>query len=119
VVGHAVSEQTPTPITDERAHSIYQQAQLYLEMRMPIEAAQIAAPLEHRDQVPESVLELLARAYFNSAQLSRAERVLRRLVEEFPSNGWAYRTLARTLARRQADVEAARYHRIADGFGIA
>ncbi len=103
---------------DETAHDLYLRAQSMLEMRMPIEAAQIAGPLEQHETLPDSCLELLARAYFNSAQLNRAERVLRRLIEQSPTNGWAYRTLARTLARRSADEEAARYHRIADGFGV-
>ena len=106
-------------MTDERAHVLYLEALFYMEQRNPIDAARIAGPLEHRESVPQSVLEMLARAYFNSAQLKNAERVLRRLIGEYPSNGWAYRTLARTLARRSADVEAARYHRIADGFGVA
>lgn len=112
-----MSEQSPT--ADQNVYEIYLQAQTLLELGLPVEAAQIAAPLEQHDRLPESFLELLARAYFNSAQLSRAERVLRRLIEQSPANGWAHRTLARTLARRSKDVEAARYHRIADGFGVA
>ncbi|MCD5312760.1 tetratricopeptide repeat protein [Kineosporia babensis] len=108
----------PEMTIDERSHDLYLRAQSMLEMSMPIEAAQIAAPLEKLPALPDSFLELLARAYFNSAQLNNAERVLRRLIEQSPSNGWAYRTLARTCARRKADIEAAQYHRIADGFGV-
>ncbi|GAB6898391.1 hypothetical protein [Kineosporia succinea] len=107
------------PIIDESAHDIYLHAQALLELGKPIDAARIAAPLEQRDELPESYLELLARAYFNTAQLNNAERVLRRLIDTSPTNGWAHRILARTLARRKQDVEAARYHRIADGFGVA
>ncbi|MBT0771488.1 tetratricopeptide repeat protein [Kineosporia sp. J2-2] len=114
-----MSEQNLIPDENAHDHDLYQRALSLLEMRLPIEAAQIAAPLEQRERVPESYLELLARAYFNSAQLGNAERVLRRLIEQSPANGWAHRVLARTLARRNADVEAARYHRIADGFGVA
>lgn len=107
-----------TPIYDESHHDVYLHAQALLELGRPIDAAQVAGPLEQLEVLPDSFLELLGRAYFNSAQLGRSERVLRRLIDQSPSNGWAYRTLARTLARRQADEEAARYHRIADGFGI-
>jgi Flp pilus assembly protein TadD len=117
-----VNEQSLTfersPI-DENAHDAYLQAQVLLEQRRPIEAAQIAAPLEQHDPIPDAFLELLARAYFGSAQLTKAERVLRRLIEQSPVNGWAHRTLARTLERRSEKDEAARYHRIADGFGVA
>ena len=117
VVVGAVSEQNRT--FDEHDHDLYNRALVLMELRRPIDAAQLAAPLEHRDGVPEPVLELLGRAYFNSAQLGNAERVLRRLIDRSPANGWAHRVLARTLARRSADAEAARYHRIADGFGVA
>lgn len=103
---------------DENAYDTYTRALSLMEMGLPVEAAQVAAPLERFETLPESFLELLARAYFNSAQLANAERVLRRLIGQCPSNGWAHRVLARTLARRSADVEAARYHRIADGFGV-
>jgi len=104
---------------DENDHDTYQQARALLMQRRPVEAAQIAAPLEQRDQLPEAFLEVLAQAYFASAQLGNAERVLRRLVAQAPANGWAHRALARTLERRSAGAEAARYHRLADGFGVA
>ncbi|GAA3601295.1 hypothetical protein GCM10022223_16240 [Kineosporia mesophila] len=106
-------------IIEGNSLDVYRRALTLMEQGRPIDAAQIAAPLEQRDDVPESVLELLARAYFNSAQLGGAERVLRRLIDQSPANGWAHRTLARTLARRRADSESARYHRMADGFGVA
>jgi len=104
---------------DENDHDAYQQARALLTERRPVEAAQIAAPLEQREQLPEAWLEVLAQAYFASAQLGNAERVLRRLVAQSPANGWAHRALARTLERRSAGAEATRYHRLADGFGVA
>jgi Flp pilus assembly protein TadD len=111
-----VNEQTRN---DQNDHDAYQQARAMLLERRPVEAAQIAAPLEQREDLPEAFLELLAQAYFASAQLGPAERVLRRLVAQSPANGWAYRALARTLERRSASAEATRYHRLADGFGVA
>jgi predicted Zn-dependent protease len=107
------------PEHDENSHDTYQQALALLDQRRPIEAAQLAAPLERLTPIPEAFLELLARAYFASAQLRNSERVLRRLIDQAPANGWAYRALARTLERRSAQDEAARYHRLADGFGVA
>lgn len=106
-------------MNEQNDHDTYQQARVLLLERRPIEAAAIAAPLEQREQLPEAFLELLAQAYFASAQLGNAERVLRRLVAQAPVNGWAHRALARTLERRSAGTEAARYHRLADGFGVA
>ncbi len=116
-----MNEQTPTrpvPSEDENTHDAYRQAVALMQERRPIEAAAIAAPLEQLDPIPEAFLEVLAQAYFASAQLGNAERVLRRLVDQAPANGWAHRALARTLERRSAGVEAARFHRLADGFGV-
>jgi hypothetical protein len=52
---------------------------------------------------------LLARAYFRSAQLGRAEGTLRRLVEETPDDGYVHLLLGRTL-QRQARHDDARHH---------
>jgi len=121
-----VNEQIHDPViqddetrNDQNDHDAYQQARALLLERRPVEAAAIAAPLEQREQIPEAFLELLAQAYFASAQLGNAERVLRRLVAQSPANGWAHRALARTLERRSAGAEATRYHRLAVGFGVA
>lgn len=114
-----VNAQIQAPPHDDRNdYDAYQQARALLSERRPVEAAQIAGPLEQREQLPEAFLELLAQAYFAAAQLGPAERVLRRLVEQAPANGWAHRALARTLERRSAGAEAVRYHRLADGFGV-
>lgn len=43
---------------------------------------------------------LLARAYFHSAQLGRAQEVLEPLVESGPTDVWTRFLLARTLERR-------------------
>jgi Flp pilus assembly protein TadD len=103
---------------DENLHDAYQQAAGLLEERRPIEASQIVRPIEEQENLPESFLELIARVYFASAQLGRAERVLRRLIEQAPANGWAHRALARTLERAGRGDEAGRYHRLADAFGV-
>mgnify|MGYP002336088599 CR=1 FL=1 len=51
---------------------------------------------------------LLARAYFRSAQLGRAEAVLRRLAEEVPTDGYVHLVLGRTLQRQGRHAEARR-----------
>jgi Flp pilus assembly protein TadD len=98
-------------------HSEYLRADLFLEMGQPAEAAKVLEPVVEAHPENESVLELLARGYFASAQLTRAEGALRRLVEVAPANGWARRALARTLERQSRGDEAVPHHRMADALG--
>lgn len=51
---------------------------------------------------------LLARAYFHSAQLNKAEQVLVRIVDESPTEPYAQLLLGRTLQRAGRHEEAAR-----------
>ena len=83
----------------------------------PTEAARILVPVVAAEPANESALELLARSYFGSAQLTRAEEALLSLVELAPANGWARRALARTLERQSRADEAVPHHRIADALG--
>jgi Flp pilus assembly protein TadD len=100
-------------------HSEYLRADLFVAMGQPTEAARILVPVVEAEPANEAALELLARAYFGSAQLARAEETLRRLVELAPANGWARRALARTLERLSRGDEASRHHRVADALGVA
>jgi Flp pilus assembly protein TadD len=100
-------------------HSEYLRADLFLAMGQPTEAARILARVIDAEPGNEAALELLARSYFGSAQLGRAEETLRRLVELAPANGWARRALARTLERQSRRDEAAVHHRVADALGAA
>jgi Flp pilus assembly protein TadD len=98
-------------------HSEYLRADLFLSMGQPTEAARILVPVVEAEPANEAALELLARSYFGSAQLNRAEEALGRLVELAPSNAWARRALARTLERQSRRDEAAVHHRLADALG--
>lgn len=98
-------------------HSEYLRADLFLAMGAPADAARLLIDLVAAEPGNEAALELLARAYFGSAQLGRAEETLRRLVEIAPANGWARRALARTLERQSRPDEAAVHHRVADALG--
>jgi Flp pilus assembly protein TadD len=100
-------------------HSEYLRADLLLNMGQPTEAARILTAVVEAEPANEAALELLARAYFASAQLHRAEEALTRLVELAPANGWARRALARTLERQSRHAEAAPHHRVADALGVA
>jgi Flp pilus assembly protein TadD len=98
-------------------HSEFLRADLFLSMGQPIEAAKVLVPVVEAEPGNQAALELLARAYFGSAQLGRAEETLTRLVEAAPANGWARRALARTLERQSRGDEAVPHHRMADALG--
>jgi Flp pilus assembly protein TadD len=100
-------------------HSEFLRADLFLAMGQPTEAARILEPVVAAEPTNESALELLARAYFGSAQLTRSEETLTRLVQLAPANGWARRALARTLERQSRTEDAAVHHRVADALGAA
>ncbi|MBO0873553.1 MAG: tetratricopeptide repeat protein [Pseudonocardia sp.] len=64
---------------------------------------------------------LLARAYYHSAQLGRAERELRVVLERDPVADYAHLLLGRTLQRQSRHDEALKYLRLAEamsGFGV-
>lgn len=60
---------------------------------------------------------LLARAYYQSAQLGRAETAARALVEADPTDVYAVLLLARTLQRRGRHAEAGTWLRRLDAMG--
>src|SRR4249919_2290018 len=86
-----------------------------------------AAATALRELVDESTAEhlhgtadlrlLLARAYFGSAQLGRAEGVLRGLVEDAPDDGYLHLLLGRTLQRQGRHDDAQRHLALAEVLG--
>jgi Flp pilus assembly protein TadD len=100
-------------------HSEFLRADLFLAMGRPDEAARLLERVVEAEPANEAALELLARAYFGSAQLAKAENSLTRLVGLAPANGWARRALARTLERLSRPEQAAVHHRMADALGAA
>ena len=60
---------------------------------------------------------LLARAYFGSAQLGRAESVLRELVADAPADGYLHLLLGRTLQRQARHEDARRHLALAEVLG--
>jgi Flp pilus assembly protein TadD len=84
----------------------------YFDLGDFIGAAQILAPVAEREPTNKTVLELLGRAYFHSAQLRRAEATFRRLVELDPVDSWAHVALARSLERQGRDDEANPHRRL-------
>ncbi|ONI75141.1 hypothetical protein ALI144C_41070 [Actinosynnema sp. ALI-1.44] len=70
------------------------------------------------EEVPEQVAPrlLLARAYYHSAQLGRAEEQLRVVIERDPVEHYAYLMLGRTLERQGRHDEAAPWLKVAAVF---
>ncbi|MFC7308091.1 tetratricopeptide repeat protein [Streptomyces monticola] len=91
----------------------WKRARQFFDAKEFATAAQILAPLV--DEAPEQVAPrlLLARSYYHSAQLRRAEAELRRIIELDPVEQYARLMLGRTLERQSRSEEAAPQLRIA------
>ncbi|MFF4344463.1 tetratricopeptide repeat protein [Kitasatospora sp. NPDC001540] len=103
---------TPGESTAER----WARAQLFFDSKAYADAALILAGVV--DEVPEQVGPrlLLARAYYHSAQLRRAEEQLREVIERDPVEHYAHLVLGRVLERQGRAAEAAPYLRLAAAF---
>ncbi|WP_341717758.1 tetratricopeptide repeat protein [Micromonospora sp. FIMYZ51] len=91
----------------------YRRATLFFESGDPSSAARLLEPIVAAEPDNSAVRQLLARAYFQSAQLTRAEEQLRELVDRNPSDHYAHHVLGRTLERLNRHNEALRHLRIA------
>ncbi|MEV0411717.1 tetratricopeptide repeat protein [Streptomyces sp. NPDC050448] len=91
----------------------WERARLFFDAKEYTTAAGILVALA--DEAPEQLAPrlLLARAYYHSAQLSRAERELRAILERWPVEDYAQLMLGRTLERRGRAAEAVAYLRLA------
>ncbi|MBW5480816.1 tetratricopeptide repeat protein [Streptomyces bambusae] len=88
-------------------------AQLFFDAKEYAPAARVLDSLAA--ETPEQLAPrlLLARAYYHSAQLSRAEGELRAILERWPVEDYAQLLLGRTLERQGRAAEAGTYLRIA------
>lgn len=105
-----------TGIHQGTAAERWDRAQLFFGSRHYDDAARILVTVV--EEVPEQVAPrlLLARAYFHSAQLQRAEEQLREVIARDPVEHYAYLMLGRTLQRRGRAEEAERWLRMAAAF---
>jgi hypothetical protein len=94
----------------------WERARLFFEAKDYAAAARVLGGLveEAPDQVGPRLL--LARSYYHSAQLRRAEAELRAVVELDPVEHYARLMLGRTLQRQGRHDEAASHLRIASAF---
>ena len=91
----------------------YERAQVYFEMNDYAQAARLLEPFAVEQPRSVSVRLLLARAYYHSAQLRRAEAEFRAVTELDPVEDYAWFGLGRALERQSRHAEAAPCFRIA------
>lgn len=91
----------------------WERAQLFFDAKDYAGAARVLGTLV--EEVPEQTGPrlLLARAYYHSAQLRRAETELRVIVKRDPVEQYARLMLGRTLQRQGRDEEAEPHIRLA------
>ncbi|SDO30745.1 tetratricopeptide repeat protein [Lentzea jiangxiensis] len=95
----------------------WERAQLLFEARDYIGAARLLASVAGEVPFQTDLHLLLARAYYHSAQLGKAEATLRVVVDRDPVEHYAHLLLGRTLERQGRSEEAAPWLRLAAAFG--
>lgn len=91
----------------------YRRAVIFFDAGDPITAAKVLEPIVEAEPTRFDVRLLLARSYFHSAQLRRAETQLRLLVEQDPADHYVRYVLGRTLERQNRHAEALPHLRMA------
>lgn len=91
----------------------YHRARLLLKERDPRQAIALLDPAIEAEPESTSLRTLRAWAYFQTAQLQRAEGELDRLVVECPTDVWARFALGRVLERQSRYADALPHLRLA------
>lgn len=103
---------------DAADRSTYDRATFLFETKDYAGAAPLFAELVEAAPEQVDVRMWLARSYYHSAQLVRAEETLRAVLERWPAEAYAHLMLARTL-QRQGQAEEGRPHlRMAEAMGL-
>jgi FMN reductase len=101
---------------EETTLELYERAKLYFDAQDFMVAARMLADVVGQEPAELAPRLLMARAYYHSAQLRRAEAELRLIIERHPTEDYAYLVLGRTLQRQRRHQEAAGYLRIAAAY---
>lgn len=102
-----------TPGRIDHPADVYHRAWDLLQDRSPRQAIEILDPAVESEPSSTSLRTLRAWAYFQSAQLGRAERDLAILVEKAPTDVWARFALGRVLERQSRYSDALPHMRLA------
>ena len=101
---------------EETALERWERAGLLFDEKSYTAAAALLAALVEEFPEHNAAGMLLARAYYHSAQLTRAEAQLRAIIERDPVDHYAHLMLGRTLQRQGRAEQAAQWLRMADAF---
>lgn len=101
----------------ESAAEKWERAQLLFDAKDYAKAARLLAEVAEEVPFQTDLCLLLARAYYHSAQLGKAEERLRVLVDRDPVEHYGHLLLGRTLERLGRPEEAAPWLRLAAAFG--
>lgn len=93
----------------ETAYGLLQRAQAMLKRRHYAQAAVLLERASRLEPGKGSIVEALARAYYNSGQHDRAEESFRELLEIDPSNAYGHFGLGQAL-KQLGQRDAARTH---------
>ncbi|MFM9612037.1 tetratricopeptide repeat protein [Streptomyces niveiscabiei] len=106
----------PGAVREETPGELWERAGLLFGAKDYIGAVRLLTRVV--EEFPEQTAPrlLLARAYYHSAQLGRAEEQLRIVVERDPVEHYAHLMLGRTLERQGRQAEAAPWLRMAGAF---
>ena len=103
----------PTPTHAHHPADAYHEAWRLLEDHAPQQAIAVLDPAIDAEPDSTSLRTLRAWAYFQSAQLTRAETELERLVDDCPTDVWARFALGRALERQSKYADALPHLRLA------
>jgi Tfp pilus assembly protein PilF len=111
------STQTPPGTRYARAHGLFDAREFDAAASILAELSSEVADGTGPDAV--AVRLLLARAYYHSAQLRRAEAEVRAVLAADPANAYAHLLLGRTLERLSRHAEARGPLRLAEAMGVS
>ncbi|WP_377267066.1 tetratricopeptide repeat protein [Peterkaempfera sp. SMS 1(5)a] len=108
---------TTNAYVEESAAERWERAGLFFEAKEYAEAARLLGDVVSEFPGQLAPRLLLARAYYHSAQLRRAEEQLREVIARDPVEQYAHLMLGRTLQRQGRAEEAAPWLRMAAALG--
>ena len=91
----------------------YRLGQAYVDAGDPLAAARVLEPAVDGGSTSAALWLTLARAYFASSRLGRAQAAFERVVELDPTDDYARFGLGRTLERQSRRAEALTQYRLA------